>query len=648
MKHPLSGLPPADLLERLATLLEQERRAEVETQRAETRDVPLAQQEASGRLARHLHVTGRAMGSGGLLALTLARADGARLPRLTFGPGDPVGLGGPAALLDPARPGEVTGVVGAVGGKSLTVLLDPRAEDDLPDEKLAVWPQGSPVTHERSLAALSRARDAKGRSARLRDVLLGAHAPGTPLPGGSAPAGLNDAQASAVVMALGAPDVALIHGPPGTGKTATAAALCAAAVALGHRVLLVAASNTGADELTRACLKRGVDVLRVGHPARVDVALHDCLLQEKVAAHPRAQLARDLVRQAENLRNRSGDSRKSAGAARAEREARKAEWRGMVADARLYTRQAEEEVLRRARVVAATLAVVGGPQLAGETFDLAILDEASQATIPLSLMVLPVVERIMLVGDHKQLPPTVVSPVAARGGLETTLFDRLHASGAPSTLLTVQHRMHQDIMAYANTRHYGGALVAHPSVATRTLADVLGPGAAVHAELEAPFAFVDTSGAGMTDELPEGSLSHRNNGEAALCAALVRQILATGLAPGRVGLIVPYRAQVTLLSDLLDAEIQAGLEVDSVDAFQGREKEAVVVGLTRSNDAGEMGFVADARRLNVALTRARVLMRVVGDAATVGARGEGAALVEHAAAQGTHVSVWGLSVFDGA
>jgi predicted DNA helicase len=377
----------------------------------------------------------------------------------------------------------------------------------------------------------------------------------------------------------------------------------------------------------------------------VDEALHPSLLSSRVAAHPRMKVARDLIRQAENLRNRSGDSRKGAFAARAERAQRRNEWRAMIKDARLYAQQAEEEVLRNARVVACTLTVLGGPQLAGEVFDLCILDEASQAVTPLALIPLPVVERVVLVGDHKQLPPTVVSEKAARGGLSTTLFDRLHASGAPSAMLTVQHRMHQDLMAFPNMRHYGGQLTAHSTVATRSLANALGH-PVTDAELQAPFTFIDTAGTGFSEEQPEGSLSQRNPGEARLCAALVRQVMAQGVPASDVGLVVPYRAQVSLLTEMMAAEIKAGLEVDSVDSFQGREKEVVVLGLTRSNENGEMGFVNDARRLNVALTRARTLLRVVGDAATVGVSGEGRALLDHAARTGSHVSAWGLSIFE--
>ncbi|MBI5498007.1 MAG: AAA family ATPase [Deltaproteobacteria bacterium] len=643
---PLDRLAGRDLLERLPALLDAERRAEADQQQAARAGRSLAAQEADGLLNRHLHVSADDPGPAGLWRLRLARADGAALPPLDCDPGAPISVAPAAALAEATRPGAVSGVLERREATALSLLVDAGDAEDLGSGPLAVWPASSGVTFERARAAVSAALEARGRTRELVEVLTGARPPRAP---SAAPlledaAALHATQQAAVAHALGAPDVALIHGPPGTGKTTTAAMLVLHALRAGERVLCCAASNTGADELCRALTRLDVDALRVGHPARVDESLHPCLLQERVHAHPRYQLAEELFRNARRLRASGNPSRRAFRDARAERAEKRAELRAMMADARTYMAQAEQDVLARARVVCCTLTVSGGPPVNGLSFDLLVLDEASQATIPLALVPLGRVERAVLVGDHQQLPPTVVSREAERGGLGVTLFERLAQSGAPGTLLTCQHRMHRDLMAFPSARHYGGRLTAAPAVADRTLQAVLG-GTLADGELAAPFGFIDTAGTGWVEDRPEGGSSVRNPGEAALCAALVRQLVRAGLALNQMGVIAPYRAQVAELAARLADEVRGGLEVDTVDAFQGREKEAILVSLTRSNTAGEVGFVEDARRLNVALTRARVWLRVLGDGATVGVRAEGAALLAHAEATGAHVSAYALEGF---
>jgi superfamily I DNA and/or RNA helicase len=194
-------------------------------------------------------------------------------------------------------------------------------------------------------------------------------------------------------------------------------------------------------------------------------------------------------------------------------------------------------------------------------------------------------------------------------------------------MLAEQHRMNRAIMRYPSEALYGGALRAHPDVAD-------------HAIDDRPLLFVDTAGRGFEDESPEGSDSRHNPGEAALAAREVEGILALGVAPGDVAVISPYDAQVQRLRQLLAARLDEGLEVDTVDGFQGREKEAVVVSLVRSGESGEIGFLADVRRMNVAVTRARKKLVVVGDSATVSRHPFYEGFVRHAQACGGWVSAW--------
>jgi predicted DNA helicase len=246
-------------------------------------------------------------------------------------------------------------------------------------------------------------------------------------------------------------------------------------------------------------------------------------------------------------------------------------------------------------------------------------------------------DRVVLAGDPCQLPPTVISPEAADRGLAVSLMERVMATLGPgvSRLLTVQYRMHADVMGFSSAEFYGGELVAHESVVGHRLCDL--PGVRAEPLTEAPVKFIDTAGAGYDEELDEETDSRRNPQEAALAAKSVRQLLDAGVSPSDVAVIAPYSAQVRLLRDLLAG---TGVEIDSVDGFQGREKEAVVISLVRSNPEGEIGFLADVRRTNVALTRARRKLIVVGDSATLANHEFYKRLLEYVEGIGVYASVW--------
>jgi predicted DNA helicase len=344
-----------------------------------------------------------------------------------------------------------------------------------------------------------------------------------------------------------------------------------------------------------------------------------------------------LRRDAARRRGRRGPGRFS-GARGAERQARV-----LLAEARALEDRAEHDVLERAPVVVATLTGLDVPALAGRRFGLAVVDEATQAVEPAAFLALLRAGRAVLAGDHLQLPPTVLSRRAEEGGLGVSLFERLarlhgtvpHARAedgagdgrALGVMLEEQHRMNRRIMQFPSEALYGGRLRAHPDVADQALDD-------------RPFLFVDTAGRGFEDETPEGSDSKHNPGEAELVVAEVERVLSLGVAPAEVGVISPYDAQVQRLRQALAGRVEEGLEVDTVDGFQGREKEAVVVSLVRSNDAGEVGFLADVRRMNVAVTRARKKLVVVGDSATVSRHPFYERFVRHAQETGAWTSAW--------
>ena len=258
-------------------------------------------------------------------------------------------------------------------------------------------------------------------------------------------------------------------------------------------------------------------------------------------------------------------------------------------------------------MVLATLTSLEAPVLAGRRFPLAVVDEATQAVEPAALLALLRADRAVLAGDHLQLPPTVLSAAAQAGGLGVSLFERLVAlhGDAMKVTLAEQHRMNARIMAFPSEALYGGALRAHPAVADRALDD-------------APLEVVDTSGRGFEEETPEGSDSKQNAGRGgARRRGGGGAPRARGGARRRGGDLALRRAGAAAPRSCSRRSSTAGLEVDTVDGFQGREKEAVVVSLVRANEAGEVGFLADVRRMNVALTRARAKLVVVGDGATV-------------------------------
>lgn len=630
-------------LDRLAALWRRERDATHARVVEERRGTTLAQRVERGAAARDLVVSDLDPAPGGRTRAWLTTSRRAGFQDLRVGVGDPVRLW----REDPDAPGAVLGVVSHRRADRLAVVVDGEAED-----ALGALDDGGPfnldrddpqATFERGARAIERFRAAPPRSdlLRLRAVLFDERPPAFDPEPALAPLDpdLNAPQRAAVARALAARDVALIHGPPGTGKTRTLVEVIRQAVARGERVLASAASNAAVDTLAERLVLAGLSVVRTGHPARVAPALEghtlDALLQESEAW----ALARRWKAEAAELRRRT-DKRRARG--RGDRdEARDAyrEARSLMRDARGALDGAQESILRRAQVICSTAAGADAVVLASESFDLVVLDEATQAPDPIALVALSRGKRAVLAGDPCQLPPTVIDREAERGGLGTTFFERLRAraEGDALRLLVVQHRMHEAIMAFPSGAHYEGKLVAAPQVAAHRLED---QGARGDPLREGPLVFIDTAGTGWEERREGEDPSTSNPAQAERVALEVRRLLSRGVAPGDVALITPYEAQARLHREALAREVQAGLEVGTVDGFQGREKEAIVVDLVRSNDQSAVGFLADTRRMNVALTRARRFLLVVGDSGTLGQHPYYAAFFESVGAFGAWVSAY--------
>ena len=618
----------------LLHLLELERAA----QRARWEDLRAsftpAEQLARGMALADLEAVDESWGLGGRLLVTLERSDRGAIE-------SPVDVGAPVAVR-PRRGEEnesVPAVVARRARRQIVLAFDRPPPPFVAEGRLWIDLASDDVTFARARDAV-RAVQAMDRGARrrTREVLLGAEAPRFEAPRPVEPGrALNPEQREAVERALAAQDFFLVHGPPGTGKSTVLGEIAVQAAAGGKRILATAASNAAVDHLLDLCLQRGLRALRIGHPARVAERLHEHTLDFRVEQMADRQVARDLLDEAFDLqgyarkqRTRGRSRERFAHARDAQAEARR-----LFAEARELEKRAVRAVLDGAQVICATCTALAGSVLRDERFDLALLDEATQAIEPLALLPFLRAERVILAGDHRQLPPTVISHQAAELGLSVSLFERLlddHGDGV-RRMLREQYRMHEAIMAFPSAEMYGGELRAHPSVARRTLEL---PG------LEAPpVLFVDTAGKGFDEETPPGSESLCNPGEAALVIDRLRALLGAGVSPDEVAVITPYAAQAALLRDAAArAGVPEQVEIDTVDAFQGREKDAILLSLVRSNADAAIGFLGDLRRMNVAITRARMHLFVVGDSATLAVHPFYQRFVAHAEAQGGWRSAW--------
>lgn len=460
-------------------------------------------------------------------------------------------------------------------------------------------------------------------------------------------AGLNPAQKEAVEKALAAPVLFLVHGPPGTGKTRTVVEYIVQEVRRGKRVLATADSNTACDNLLLGVVQRNLKAVRVGHPARVERELLAHALFVLAAEKPPYREAMQLWEEVEVLkreRNRylrpSPRWRRGLSDAEIQRAALEGKsLRGVPSDkiysmgrylslseriaelaekARALEDIAISQVLQEAEVVVTTNISAGSEFLKNQVFDVVVIDEGSQATEPSALVALVKGKKLVMSGDHRQLPPTVLS-LEAQPVLSRTLFERLiHMYPQSVAFLNVQYRMHEDIMAFPNEAFYGGKLVAAQEVAKRTL-KALGitmQGAVRHPEVvdpEEPLIFLDTALCPDRFERQHpGSTSFWNPLEVTLVAEIVEDFLALCVPPEWIGVITPYDDQVAEI-----ARRVPGIRVSTVDGFQGREKEIIILSLVRSNPRKEVGFLSDARRLNVAITRARAKLVVLGDSTTL-------------------------------
>jgi ATP-dependent RNA/DNA helicase IGHMBP2 len=432
---------------------------------------------------------------------------------------------------------------------------------------------------------------------------------------------LNSSQEKAVRNILGAQDLAIVHGPPGTGKTTTLVAAITELVKSGEpQILVVAPSNTAVDLLSEQLSATGLNVLRIGNPVRVIERLQKLTLDSRMAGHEQVKEVKKLKKMAAEFKNMAHKYKRSFG--KAEREQRKAlfeEAHRIMRDVARIEEFVSDDVIGKAQVITATLVGADHDTIKKLTFNTVVMDEAGQALEPAAWIPILKAQRLILAGDHLQLPPTVKSP---QSGLTTTLLEKavaLHPEAV--TLLEEQYRMNTPIMGFSSLKFYRNRLTAHPLVANR-----------LWKAGDKPFTFIDTAGAGYEEQAAGTSTS--NPEEAAF---IVHHISAMNYEAVSVAVIAPYKEQVNLLKDLF---IGTPIEVNTVDGFQGQERDVIYISLTRSNSEGSIGFLADYRRMNVAMTRAKLKLVLVGDSATLGQTPFYAELIAHAEGLGGYESVW--------
>ncbi|KAK4128836.1 DNA helicase [Parathielavia appendiculata] len=452
---------------------------------------------------------------------------------------------------------------------------------------------------------------------------------------------LNDSQKDAIRFALASREIALIHGPPGTGKTHTLIELILQLLKRNLRILVCGPSNISVDNIVERLAPHKVPLIRLGHPARLLPSVLSHSLDVLTRTSEAGAIVKDVraemdAKQASIRKTRSGRERKAI----------YAELKELRKEYRERERRCVSNLVAGSRVVLTTLHGAGGFQLRDEQFDVVIIDEASQALEAQCWVPLLAAKKAICAGDHLQLPPTIKSlnsknkttsrkskdGAEVKGAtLETTLFDRLLKLHGPSIkrMLTTQYRMHEKIMRFPSDELYEGKLMAAESVKARLLIDLPYDVQKTDDTTE-PLIFIDTQGGdfpeknedeqdrGASKKLTKSSLygdSKSNEMEAALVRQHVRSLVDAGIRPEDIAVVTPYNAQLAILAPL--KEMFPGIELGSVDGFQGREKEAVIVSLVRSNPDGEVGFLGEKRRLNVAMTRPKRSLTVIGDSETV-------------------------------
>ncbi len=431
---------------------------------------------------------------------------------------------------------------------------------------------------------------------------------------------LNESQNEALNLIDSAEDIAIIHGPPGTGKTTTIIKAITHILKKEKQILVCAPSNAAVDLLCEKLNHIGINALRIGHPARVSQANSDATTDARIAKHENFQELKRLKRLAEDARKSAGKYKRNFGQEeRRQRRELYAEAKALRQEAKQVENYIIESVLSEAQVICATLVGANHPTLYQSEFKTVFIDEAAQALEPATWIPIIKSRRVIFAGDHHQLPPTVKSQKAEKGGLSITLFEKaIRHNPDADVMLKEQYRMNKLIMNWSNQYFYKSELIANEKVVNHLIFDG-----------DLAFEFIDTAGCGFYDETDSKTLSTFNLEEADILFKHFNAYFAEAEQAGQVenirniAIISPYKAQVTRLQELAEQmlnvseNIRKKISINTVDSFQGQERDVIYISLVRSNNEGDIGFLSDIRRMNVATTRARKKLVIIGDSATI-------------------------------
>ncbi|HTE27549.1 AAA domain-containing protein [Flavitalea sp.] len=629
-----------DYFKKLEELLKIERNEDQQQFSRQSQTLSIAEKRANGVAWFPIAIRDTEIGRGDYLTVEVERTTHQELPhQLRFGSA--------AVLFSNHNRAEynIEGVITYQGGNRLKISL---RTDELPDwsrdGKLGIDLLFDNNSYEEMQQAIRQgaSRFEKNEDAALIRILTGEKEPtfSESKTAFSYPA-LNSSQQNAVKKIIDANEIAIVHGPPGTGKTTTLVQAIKAMYQLNHEQILVTApSNTAVDLLSEKLAEEGLNVLRVGNPTRVSERLSSLTLDSKMQAHSSMKEMKKLKKQANEFRNMAHKYKRNFG--KAERDQRKAlfdEARNIMKTVERTEQYIVEDLVSRAQIITATLVGTNHYTVKHLRYNTVVIDEAGQAMEPACWIPILKAKKVVLAGDHYQLSPTIKSEEAAKRGLRQTLLEKnvaLHPAAV--TLLEVQYRMHEMIMSYPSKVFYEDKLKADITVAGHLLFDE-----------DQPFQFIDTAGCGFDEKSAGTSVTNPEEANFMLrhLANFVTRL--NDIYPGNsfptIGVISPYKQQIEILKEQalqipILVEHLNNISVNTIDSFQGQERDIVYISMTRSNTENIIGFLSDIRRMNVAMTRARKKLVIVGDSSTLGQSAFYGGLIDYAASIDSHISAW--------
>jgi len=433
---------------------------------------------------------------------------------------------------------------------------------------------------------------------------------------------LNESQQQAVAAITQNEQIIIVHGPPGTGKTTTLVEAIVQLIKAGEKVLVSAPSNTAVDNISKGLIAQGLKLLRVGNTSKVDETIFKHTPEGKLSNNKQLKEIKQLKIRAEEFRRMALKYKRSFG--KAEREQRNLlfkEVKNIRAEIKTLQAYNEEKLYQEAEVIAGTPVGLYDAKINHLNFDTLVIDEAGQCIEPLAWCIFPLAQKYVLAGDHWQLPPTVLSNEAARLGLNRSILEVGIKTVNNVFLLNIQYRMREAIAGFSGNYFYNGLLL--------TADRLINTGKHI--------TFIDTAGSGYNEVHGSDGTSLQNEGE----LRIVQKLLDTEtLDPLQTAFISPYAGQVAAAKECLPKE----LRISTIDSFQGQEKQVIILSLVRSNDDGDIGFLKDYRRMNVAITRAKEQLFVIGDSATIGADSFYNSFLTYIEQHGTYRTVWEFEI----